>query len=187
MTKNNQYRSNIEEIKALASECRNIHLHWINYDRVPGPGSWFTDQDLAFGGVSRDLAPHLFSLLAVIEEDYKNISWSQPIIFRNWRLNDLTTTAYGQIKENGRYDVDDRYEISGTLNRQRQYHVRADWRSMTHTDIGIHFGEHFVELGLCPEDAYARMIETAMQNYNNQAFWNKERTQDLWIQKMITV
>jgi predicted dehydrogenase len=187
MTKNNQYRSNIKELKQLARECKNIHLHWINYDRVPGPGSWFTNQDLAFGGVSKDLAPHMFSLVAVLEPNYKNIAWSNPITFRNWRLNDLTTTAYGQINEKGVYDVDDRFEISGTLNRQRQYHVRTDWRSMTHTDVGIHFGEHFVELGLCPEDAYVKMIDTAMQNFDNQAFWNEQRAQDQWIQKLITI
>lgn len=187
MTKNNQYRDNIEELKQLAQQTRITHLHWVNSDRVPSPGSWFTNKDLSYGGVSRDLVPHLLSLICVLDPNYQQIRWRDPVVFQNWRLEDLSSTDYGTITQNGVYNVDDRYECTGNTNNLRQYHVRADWRSMTHTDIGIHFGPEFVELGLCPESAYQRMIETAIQNINNNAFWLEQRNQDLWIQKQIQI
>ena len=43
----------------------------------------------------------------------------------------------------------------------------------------------YFELGLCPEDAYKRMIETAISNIANKEFWANELKQDLWIHEMI--
>ena len=62
MVKNNQYRAEIEDLKVLAANCSRIDINWINANRVPGPGTWFTDRKLAWGGVSRDLMPHLLSI-----------------------------------------------------------------------------------------------------------------------------
>lgn len=185
MTKNNQYRDNIDELITLASKTNNIHLHWINFDRIPNPGSWFTNKDLSYGGVEKDLVPHLLSLLVLLEPNYKKINWKTPITFRNWRLRDLSSTDYGQVNAQGEYNVSDRFEISGTTNYLKQYHIRADWRSMTHTDVGIHFGPKFIELGLCPESAYEKMITTAIDNLNNNQFWTIQKEQDVWIQQMI--
>lgn len=185
MTKNNQYRDNIEELKQLAQQSNNIHLHWINFNRIPNPGSWFTNKDLSFGGVEKDLVPHLLSLLVILEPNYKQIKWKDPITFRNWRLKDLISTDYGNINHQGQYNVLDRFELSGSNTNLKQYHIRADWRSMTHTDVGIHFGAKFVELGLCPESAYKQMIVTAMDNLNNNQFWQTQQEQDVWIQQMI--
>jgi len=184
MIKNNQYRDNIEELKLAAKETKKLFFHWINYDRVPSPGSWFTNDMSAFGGVSRDLIPHLLSLVAVLDPNYKQISWQAPVKFQNWQLSDLTSTSYGTVQANGSYNVDDRWEIIGS-NRYHSIEVRADWRSMTHEDIGIHFGHKFVELGLCPENAYQRMIETAIANLDNNTFWLEQTIQDKWIMDLI--
>jgi hypothetical protein len=40
-------------------------------------------------------------------------------------------------------------------------------------------------LGLCPESAYKKMIQTAVSNLNNNEFWNKQLKQDLWIHEQI--
>jgi predicted dehydrogenase len=184
MIKNNQYRDNIDELKQLAKSTNRLCFHWVNLDRVPNPGSWFTNELLSYGGVSRDLVPHLLSLVAVLNPNYKDISWQKPIKFQNWQLSDLTSTDYGQVYANGTYNVDDRWEITGS-NRYHKVEVRADWRSLTHTDIGIHFGTHFEELGLCPESAYQRMIETAIANLTNNIFWTEQTRQDKWIMDLI--
>jgi hypothetical protein len=41
------------------------------------------------------------------------------------------------------------------------------------------------ELGLCPESAYKKMIETAVENLNNNAFWQSQFEQDMWIHEQI--
>ena len=62
MTKNNQYRENITEMAEAADPKKGVtRINWINDNRVPS-GSWFTNKELAFGGVSRDLMPNLLSL-----------------------------------------------------------------------------------------------------------------------------
>ena len=42
-----------------------------------------------------------------------------------------------------------------------------------------------VELGLCPEDAYQRMIKDAVKNLKNDEFWKQQMLQDFWIHKRI--
>ena len=71
MVKNNQWRSNIDDLVGLAKQSKKISINWINNDRVPSPGSWFTTKELAFGGVSRDLMPHLLSLFMRLDQNYQ--------------------------------------------------------------------------------------------------------------------
>jgi hypothetical protein len=61
---------------------------------------------------------------------------------------------------------------------------------MDHDDSSIEFVmqdntvERF-ELGWCPEDAYANMIQDAVDNRDNNEFWNNQFNIDLWIHKRI--
>jgi hypothetical protein len=41
------------------------------------------------------------------------------------------------------------------------------------------------QLGLCPEDAYQRMIKDAVDNVDNNDFWQIQHDQDIWIHKQI--
>jgi len=38
---------------------------------------------------------------------------------------------------------------------------------------------------LCPEEAYATMVATAISNMDNDVFWIDQATQDTWIHYMI--
>ena len=62
MVKNNIWRDNISELAELANKAKTVKIRWIRKNCIPSPGSWFTTKKLAFGGVSRDLMPHLLSL-----------------------------------------------------------------------------------------------------------------------------
>jgi hypothetical protein len=42
------------------------------------------------------------------------------------------------------------------------------------------------ELGWCPEDAYQRMIQDAINNITNSTFWNKQFSEDVWIHQIIS-
>ena len=73
MTKNNMWRDSIKEMydKALKSDV--VQINWINKDRIPSPGTWFTDKKFAMGGVEKDLLPHLISLfVAMAGPTYKD-------------------------------------------------------------------------------------------------------------------
>ena len=70
MVKNNQYRTNVAELYILARRSDTINLNWHNFNRIPNPGSWFTDKRKAWGGVSRDLLPHLLSWVQVLEPEW---------------------------------------------------------------------------------------------------------------------
>lgn len=185
MTKNNQHRWSDEEIVELQKQAQNaesIKIYWINSDRVPRPGSWFTNKKLAYGGVSRDLMPHLLSIYQVLFKDWKSNSMrTHASLNQLWTLEDMTRTDYGDVDLNGTYDVDD-----FCLLRYQHVELCANWRSGNGDDFAVYFDDNRLELGpLCPESAYETMILCALDNLNNETFWKKQKEMDQWIHRHV--
>ena len=190
MIKNNMWRTVEEEMRIRIDDAEEIHINWINRNRVPAPGSWFTTKKLSFGGVSRDLMPHLLSIFINMNPNhYKEFQIESNIVKQNWKLDQLTSTEYGSINLDGTYDVDDWNEI--ILNDgKKKYILTADWRSMDKDDRAIHCYQReklvkSFELGLCPEPVYATMIQDVFNNINNEEFWNQHKEHDVWIHNTI--
>jgi predicted dehydrogenase len=186
MVKNNMWRSNIDELKKLAARAKIVNIRWIRRNCIPSPGSWFTTRDLAFGGVSRDLMPHLLSLYITLNPDWHKELVNGQSSIMNWSLENIDSTEYGTINHNGTYDVDDACHI----DFGNKWGCQANWRSMDQEDSSIEFImqdntiERF-ELGWCPEEAYKNMIQDAIDNLNNDVFWQNQTNIDLWIHKRI--
>jgi predicted dehydrogenase len=186
MVKNNMWRDNIVELKDLANKSKKVNLNWINKDRIPNPGSWFTNKELAFGGVSRDLMPHLLSWFIALAPDWIRANLTKQTAFKRWTLGQLTGTDYGTVNVNGTYDVDDFCQINFT----DKWQLTADWRDLKSDKRNIEFVMEddsviTVELGLCPEYAYQNMISDAIKNIDNQTFWLEQYKQDSWIHERI--
>ena len=187
MVKNNMWRSNIDELRALAQEAKQVNIQWIRRNCIPHPGSWFTTRELAFGGVSRDLMPHLLSLYIAMNPLWDKEEVNGYLAIRKWMLAQIESTEYGTVNPNGTYDVDDHCAIKFG----DKWNLIADWRSMDKEDSSIEFImpdntiERF-ELGWCPEDAYQRMIQDAINNITNSTFWNKQFSEDVWIHQIIS-
>lgn len=181
MTKNNQYRNNINEMQDAATNASAINFHWINHNRIPKPGSWFTTKHLAFGGVSRDLIPHMLSLYQMLNFDWKASTLTGKQLEQRWTLDSVNDSSYGEVDPNGFYNVDD-YCM---LQYNEKYTCVADWRSMNGDDIAIHVDNKKFELGLCPEEAYQNMIQTALDNENNDEFWQQQKDMDVWIHQQL--
>ena len=157
------WRSNIDELKNLANSAESVDLLWLNKDRVPNPGTWFTTKALAFGCVSRDLIPHLLSLYIALNSNWRNDKLIGSGVMTNWKLEDLTQTEYGIVKADGVYDVDDECHFTFT----EKWHLSANWRTDNVDCRQIIFSMpddtvEIFQLGLCPEDAYQRMIADAI-------------------------
>lgn len=186
MVKNNMWRENIEDLKTLADKSCHVKLNWINNDRVPSPGSWFTNKALSFGGVSRDLMPHLLSLYIAL-----NPNWQYEIVTgfskqQRYKLTELSNTEYGIVNSNGTYNVDDicHYSFGD------KWSLTADWRSLQKDRRNIEFympdnSVETFELGLCPEEAYLSMIRDVVSNLENNNFWKTQQAMDLWIHKKV--
>lgn len=189
MVKNNMFR---KEMQDLVNECNtktHIQLNWINDNRIPNPGSWFTDKNLAWGGVSRDLLPHLLSIfVSLSKEEHRNNTILEKYKEQRWKLDDLINTDYGSINLNGVYNVDDIASIRLSCN-DKEYTLTANWKSDTGNDRAIHmFGsnqEFHYELGLCPEEAYEKMIDVALHNIDDNDFWIKQLDIDSWIHEIV--
>jgi len=186
MVKNNMWRSNISELKELASRAQTVNIRWIRKNCIPSPGSWFTTKKLAFGGVSRDLMPHLLSLYIALNPNWRKESINGKSSLRYWDLKDIDSTEYGTIDRNGIYDVDDVCHIDfGT-----KWGCQANWRSMDADNSSVEFImqdksiERF-ELGWCPEEAYTAMIREAVDRVNDAKFWAEQYEQDTWIHGVI--
>ena len=186
MVKNNQYRDNIGELQTHAATSSEIHLNWINNNRVPGPVTWFTNKSLAYGGVSRDLMPHLLSIMIALDPD-----WSIALnVYHNskkrYTLKDLADTDYGTVNVNGIYDVDDYAILQYISTSGVDFMLTADWKSSTPDNRSIWIKEAGTfELGLCPESAYKKMIETAIAAVDDDEFWQTQLEQDFWIHAQI--
>ena len=189
MVKNNQYRSEIYNFKQLAIASDEIAINWINYDRVPNPGSWFTNRAESFGGVSKDLMPHLLSYVTCFFPsafaDSRLLRYDKK---QNWTLKDLSSTDYGSVNAFGSYNVDDYAQMILMVNNIK-FILTADWRSLDKTDISIEFRKQDRDnirynLDLCPEQAYTTMIKTALENYHDSAWWEKNLQQDIWIHEL---
>ena len=186
MVKNNMWRSNISDLQALATKAKTVNIQWIRKNCIPHPGSWFTTRRLAFGGVSRDLMPHLLSLYVAMNPNWLKEQVNGQGAQMMWELKDIDSTDYGVINYNGTYDVDDKCHI----NFGNKWNLSADWRSMNKEDSSIDFimqdnsVERF-ELGWCPEDAYQNMISDAISNVDNDEFWNNQLLQDYWIHERV--
>jgi hypothetical protein len=98
-----------------------------------------------------------------------------------YHLKDLLNTEYGTVNLDGTYDVDD----FATIRFSNKWELTADWRTLDQDkrNIEMDFGNSTFkhELGLCPEDAYERMIDDAVRNLNNDKFWARQNTIDYWI------
>lgn len=187
MVKNNQYRDEIAHFKELAASANAVTIRWNNSNRIPSPGSWFTDRDKAFGGVSRDLIPHMLSYYCALT-DYQNGNKLYAHSQQRWTLDQIDSTDYGTVNSDGVYNVDDFCEME-FMNGKTKYLLTANWRTLKDTDIAISFdlGTSAVrhELGLCPESAYKKMIQEAIKNLNNDSYWRNQKDQDVWIHSQI--
>ncbi len=189
MVKNNQWRSNISDMIKLKQQAEIIEIRWHNRDRVPNPGTWFTTRELAYGGVSRDLMPHLLSLFMVIEPYYQNAKQLLSLSEQCWTLDDVKNTDYGTVNPNGIYDVDDHCRLEYMIN-DKKWILDANWRTLKDDDRAIIFtmkdgSQQRIELGLCPESAYKTMINDTLLSMKESVFWKKQIEQDIWIHEVI--
>lgn len=186
MVKNNMWRSNISELKESATNAKAVKIKWIRKNCIPSPGSWFTTKKLAFGGVSRDLMPHLLSLYIAMNPHWRADKVTGNTTLAAWKLEDIDSTDYGVINPNGTYDVDD----VCVINFGNKWLCAANWRSMNEENSSIEFTmeddsvERF-ELGWCPEEAYQAMIKEAVDRVDDAKFWTEQYEQDNWIHGII--
>lgn len=189
MVKNNQYRTQFEKYLYLSRESRKVTIRWDSKNRIPNPGSWFTDEDKAFGGVSRDLIPHMLSYFTGMT-DYHKASKNYVIAAQNHTLDNIDSTDYGVVNKEGVYNVDDYCMFRFIDVEGREWELTANWKNNKEDDSSIMFelssGRTVkFELGLCPEEAYEKMIVTAVKNLNNDGFWKHNYEQDMWIHRQI--
>jgi predicted dehydrogenase len=186
MVKNNMWRNNIQELQQKANVAKNVDIEWIRNNCIPSPGSWFTTRQLAFGGVSRDLMPHLLSLYIALNPQWRTEKINGQAALQNWLLEDIESTEYGTVNPNGTYDVDDQCNIRFS----NKWNLHANWRSLNTERSAITFinqdnSRDVFELGWCPEEAYLNMIKDAVENLNNDEYWKVQLEIDLWIHERI--
>jgi predicted dehydrogenase len=189
MVKNNMWRDNLNEMRECVADARTVKIKWINKNRIPGPGTWFTTKKLSFGGVSRDLMPHLLSLYIALNDKWKTASMTGQEVRQLHTLGKIEDTEYGAVKRDGVYDVDDLCKIKYMANG-RTWKMEANWADGVADNRAVEFEMNDgtvkrFELGLCPEDAYKNMIDTAITNVSNEAFWQEQLEQDFWIHERI--
>lgn len=193
MVKNNQYRNYvIPGLQQLFDSAHRVTIKWLNHNRVPSPGSWFTTRSQAWGGVSRDTFPHLLSWFTMFSNgDYHQAHLDHQASMQQWQLSDIESTDYGVINPQGVHDVDDqallKYNYKG-----KKIILEANWRTLQPSDQGILFefpdgSSNYFTFGLCPEEAYLEMTKFLWQQLDNNTFWQNELKEDLWIHQQLNI
>jgi predicted dehydrogenase len=189
MVKNNMWRSNIDEMRSYVESSKAVKIKWINKNRIPRPGTWFTTKKLSFGGVSRDLMPHLLSLYIALNDKWQTASMTGQEARQQHTLDTIQDTEYGMVERDGTYNVDDLCKIK-YMESGRTWKMEANWADGKEDNRAIEFElndgtvKRF-ELGLCPEEAYQAMIKEAVERVDDTAFWNRQVLQDFWIHERI--
>lgn len=160
MSKNNIYRCDKHSVESINyfKDKNNIYITWNNNNRIPFPGGWFTNKDLAFGGVSYDLLPHLLHFMFLISEttDYKIIhGWKK----QKFHLNDIDSTDYGTInKKDGIFNVDDTAHLSIECG-DKNFIIETCWKYSGKDERAIFCDKKFTwNFGLCPDSAYLNQV-----------------------------
>ncbi len=175
MVRNNQFRTEISAFKQLAKHSKQITVCWSREDGVPG-SPWFTDKSKAFGGVSRDLMPHLLSMYTALA-NYKT-----------------GNKLYAIAEDRNNSNVDDFCEIE--ISNNAKWVFNANWKNNNKNEFYIEFdlgidvikfelGDYMTAFGGCPAGPYMAMIKTATENLNNNEFWQEQLEQDVWIHRQI--
>ena len=189
MVKNNMWRDNLDELRSYVDNSNTIKFKWINKNRIPGPGTWFTTKSLAYGGVSRDLLPHLLSLYIALDDNWTMTHVTGYESRQVHALDTIGDTEYGAVDKEGIYDVDDMCKIK-FMSQHKTWKLEANWADGKEDNRAIEFElndgtiKRF-ELGLCPESAYLNMIKDVVANVDNDEFWQDQLTKDLWIHKRV--
>ena len=178
IAKNNMYRENLNPFFAFLAdkweEVSKVSILWYSKNRIPHPGGWFTNKAKAWGGVSRDLMPHLVNEFQILLFRLKYDSIPEHAIKTMKQVHTLESaqasgTEYGECY-NGPgaiYDVDDEAHI-WLEHEGVEISVYANWKTDDEDFVGIKVafkdgskGE--LELGLCPNRYFGNMIDDITQ------------------------
>lgn len=192
MVKNNQYRDILDTIQKQDIDL--IQLFWANKNRIPGAGSWFTNKSLAFGGVSRDLMPHLLSVVQkilghpIIDSDAADTGFASH--YQQYDMSDvINDSSYGNFNEHGIYDTDD-CAYFACKSDDISIHCITTWKFEIDDDVIVwkfcmkDGSVNVFTAGLCPEIAYQRMLQDYM-NADDETY-KKHRSYDMELHRIFT-
>lgn len=172
MVKNNFYRRQLKPLNLLINDnldiIDKINICWKNKNRIPSPGSWFTNKDFSFGGVSYDLMPHLLHILFGLV-DYKEIKFIECQKKQIHSLDSLDNTDYGKINKDGVYNVDDTC-IYVLKYKNIFIYLECEWKNDKEDkrEILIEYKDNtqlIYKFGLCPDHIYKNMIDDILFNF----------------------
>lgn len=192
MAKNNMYRKGLGEFFDLVDvmidhgSVKKVCISWVNNARIPNPGSWFTDKDKAWGGVGRDLMPHLLNELYMTmytDPADEPCDWIKSAkLTQRYDIDSASKLCgdpeYANGDATGVYNVDDRAVIVAEDDGV-EYHLTADWaHDYGVEDVGISVelteGYMLYRLGLCPNECYGDMVNTMLAFVDDQTFWEEQ-------------
>lgn len=164
LVKNNLYRDSYGDVIHLfkTKQVIGVDINWINDNRIPNPGSWFTTQHLAFGGVAHDLMPHMYCFAVKLfgQDKIAKAAFKQTKMQR-WNLDSIKSTDYGTVTPGGTYNVDDTATAYTTIDGI-SLKMYAAWKEgYNKQSITLYFQDGTTyewNFGLCPADAYGTML-----------------------------
>ena len=176
MVKNNQYRLELSGFKDLLKVSKRVNVVWSRRAGVPA-SPWFKEKDRAFGGVSRDLMPHLLSYYTTLTEYKDGVKVYADAVDRH----DTGIDDFCEIEiKNG--NVNWTFTASWQNNKEDLHYIEFDLGT---NKVRFELGDYVTAFGGCPAAPYMAMIQAAVDNIDNNNFWQSQLEQDCWIHKQV--
>lgn len=176
MVKNNQHRLELSGFKDLLKIAKRVNVVWSRESGVP-LSAWFKQKDLAFGGVSRDLLTHLLSYYTALAPYQSGTKlYATSVDRHNTGIDDF---AEIEIK-NG--NTNWTFTASWQNNKEDLHYIEFDFGN---SKARFELGDYVTAFGGCPAAPYMTMIQTAVDNVNNDTFWQSQLEQDCWIHRQV--
>ncbi len=176
MVKNNQYRLELSGFRDLLKIAKRVNVVWSRKSGTP-TSAWFKQRDRAFGGVSRDLMTHLLSYYTTLTSyQYGTKLYADAVDRHNTGIDDFCEI---EIKNS---DITWTFTASWQNNKEDQHYIEFDFGT---SKARFELGDYVTAFGGCPGSPYMSMIQTAVNNIDNEEFWNSQLEQDCWIHKQV--
>lgn len=176
MVKNNQYRLELSGFKDLLKTARRVNVVWSRRNGTP-TSEWFKKRSLAFGGVSRDLMPHLLSYYTALTNYSSGVRLYADSVDRH----DIGIDDFSEIEiKNG--DTTWTFTACWQNDKEDLHYIEFDFANYK---ARFELGDYVTAFGGCPSSPYMTMIQTAVDNINNKDFWQHQYEQDTWIHHQV--
>lgn len=137
----NRFRNDVIKLKEILKskkigQINKIEAGWIRRSGVPRPGTWFTNEELAGGGVLVDLGSHIIDICLMLIDDKQYEKTTLKTFNKLYSQNEVQATWFkSQEKDDFAINVEDTAIATVQFTNELELDIKLSWLSESQGDI----------------------------------------------------